>query len=140
MAATTRPMAQRFPAIWTEQKAYTLLANAVIPMGTAACNDAGVVKPATEALLQGGAFFLGMACDSYIETTGSNITLPMSFIRGCNVYFDTGKGGDAPVAANLGGPVYVSDNHTIKVTHAGGDQGGTLTDIVPGGGGFYVLI
>mgnify|MGYP000057587562 CR=1 FL=1 len=109
-----------------------LLANANIPGGTLACNDSGVIKPYTGALVAAGALFLGFPVQTIKETTGSNYTPPASvpflFRRGCP-FICAGKAGDLPVAANIGGPVYMQDNFTCQATLTTGYTAATLLEV-----------
>ena len=138
--ATTKPVPQALTGHWIDSKFYSLATGVLVPAGTFVCNNAGEAQPATDTLMQGGAKFLGVSAATYDNSAGgSPLTIQMGFIRGAAVYA-TGKSGDLPVAADVGGPVYLSDNQTVKHTNAGSDYAVTLLEILPGAQGFKVLI
>lgn len=93
-----------------------LAASTTIPAGTLAVNDSGSAKIFTSALYVAGAKLLGAAHCRFENTTASVVTgKKMTFRRGCTVDL-TGKSGDLPVIADIGGTVYVSDNFTVQKT------------------------
>lgn len=127
--ATTKPIAQDLDTARQDVIFESLAANVTIPQGTLAVNDGGVAKVATDTLIQGGAKLLGVAAGTYINDTGSTLSLRMLFFRATAVTL-LGKSADAPTASHIGGSVFISDNNTCKVTDAGSDQAVTLVKIV----------
>jgi hypothetical protein len=137
MAAATRPIVCPMPADYSVREHDILFAGALVPLGTLACNDAGKVKPATDALIQGGALLLGFALDTY-DAVGSatDKTLRMLFAHACQWKAPAAKGGDVPTKAEIGKAVSIQDNQTTKKTVAAGDVSLTLEAIHTDG---YVL-
>lgn len=109
-----------------------LLASANVPAGTLAVNSSGKVRPYTAALAVAGAAFLGMSVSSLVETTGSDYTPPTSmpfvFRRGCRMVV-SGKAGDLPTAANIGGAVALYDNFTCQATLTASYTQATLLEV-----------
>lgn len=109
-----------------------LLANATIWGGTLAMNDGGKIKPYTGAGVAGGATFLGYPVSTVKETTGSDFTPPASrpflFKRGCP-FICAAKGGDAPTASGIGGPVAMYDNFTAQATLTSGYTQAVLIEV-----------
>lgn len=126
--ATTKSIPQDLDTARQDVIFNALAANTTIPMGALAVNDAGVAKNATDTLIQGGAKLLGMAAATYENPTGSTLTKRMLFFRSTAGTF-AGKAGDLPVAADVGGSVFISDNATVKKTDAGSDLAVTLVKI-----------
>lgn len=126
--ATTKSIPQDLDTARQDVIFNALAANTTIPMGALAVNDAGVAKNATDTLIQGGAKLLGMAAATYENPTGSTLTKRMLFFRSTAGTFG-GKAGDLPVAADVGGSVFISDNATVKKTDAGSDLAVTLVKI-----------
>lgn len=127
--ATTTPISQPYQMGATDVIFTSLAASTTIPKGALVCNDAGVAKNATSALIAAGAKFLGFASETYKNETASTLTVRMLLLRGC-AYEAGGKAGDLPTAANIGGNVFIHDNNSIKATDAGGDTACVLTKIV----------
>ena len=131
--ALTTPFAQPlYETGHTVKHPGVLLASANVPSGTLAVNSSGKVRPYTAALAVAGAAFLGMSISSLVETTGSDYTPPTSmpfvFRRGCRMVI-AGKSGDAPTAANIGGPVALYDNFTCQATLTSGYTQATLVEV-----------
>lgn len=96
--------------------AVQLAASTTVPAGTLALNSAGSVVVFTSALYVAGAKLLGLAHCRYENLTASVVTgKKMTFRRGCTADL-AGKAGDLPLAADIGGTVYVSDNNTVQKT------------------------
>lgn len=139
MAAATRPIQQPIGLNFEEVRIRSLAANANVPQGTLACNDAGDAKPFTDTLFQAGATLLGFAIGaSYLETTGAAATKDMMFARGCQWIAPYAKAGDVPTLAMVGKAISVQDNQTVKATVGGSDLSVTLYEILPGGAGYRV--
>jgi hypothetical protein len=104
--------------------AWVLLANTLIPKGTYAMNDAGVVKRAVSPA-PAGAVLLGSAEDDYDNRgNGSNKTFttaegPMLFSYGEMTVLLTA--GDEPTDADLGKSVFLQDERNVGRTNAGTD-------------------
>lgn len=95
-----------------------LFASALIPKGSLAINDAGVVKPMpATGLPAAGSLLLGVAQDTYLETTGSDTLRKMVFLRG--EFWITAKTGDVCAATELGKSVFIGDNFLIQKTTPG---------------------
>jgi len=95
-----------------------LAASATILKGTFAINDAGIVKPMpSSGTPTAGSLLLGIAEDTYVETTGSNALKRMCFLRG--EFWISAKSGDVPAATELKKAVYIGDNFTIQKTTPG---------------------
>lgn len=103
--------------------AWVLAANTLIPKGTYAMNDGGVVKRAVSPA-PSGATLLGTANDDYENTTGSNKTFTVAEGPMCFDYGESTvllKTGDEPTDADLGKNIYMQDERTVGRTNAGTD-------------------
>lgn len=95
-----------------------LFASATILKGSIAINDAGVVKPMPNTgTPTAGSLLLGVAFDTYTETTATNTLRKMVFLRG--EFWFPSKAGDAPGATELGKLVFIGDNFTVQKTTPG---------------------
>lgn len=95
-----------------------LAASATILKGTFAINDAGVVKPMpSSGTPTAGSLLLGIAEDTYVETTGSDTLRRMCFLRG--EFWIQAKTGDVPAATELKKLIYIGDNATVQKTTPG---------------------
>lgn len=107
---------------------YLLKANSTVLAGTLGMQVAGKTQKAATG--QTGAVLLGVAQSTYANTTGSDVTrtAPMVFKRG--YCYLKNSGNDPVVAADLGGPVLVEDEDTVKTGTAGaGDMVVTALEI-----------
>ena len=126
--ATTTPIAQPQQAFAQDVIHTSLAASTTVPMGALACNDSGVIKNFTDTLFQGGATLLGVAMATHENTVASAKAGRYLFQRACVVKL-SGKAGDLPTVALIGGTVYLADNATCKATNAGSDCAVTLVKI-----------
>lgn len=98
-----------------------LFASSTVLKGTIAINDAGVVKPMPNTgTPTAGSLVLGIAFDTYVETTAVNTLRKMCFLRG--EFWLPSKSGDAPGATELMKLVYIGDNFTIQKTSPGANS------------------
>lgn len=110
------PLRQRF--------AWTLAANTLIPKGTYAMNDAGVIKRCVSPA-PAGAVVLGRAESDY-DNLGNMSNKTFTLAEGPMV-FSYGeltvlvKQGDEPDDTFLGKPVFFQDERTVGKTNAGTD-------------------
>jgi len=107
---------------------YLLKASSTVLAGTLGMQVAGKTQKAATG--QAGAVLLGIAEQTYANTTGSDVTrtAPMVFKRGlCYLKNSTG----APVVpADIGGSILVEDEDTVKTGSAGaGDMVVTALEI-----------
>ncbi len=136
MAARTTSYQQKYDATAVDVIHDTIDAAAVIPAGTLACNDGGSAKALTDTLMQAGAVLLGVATQDYLGANGTS--QKMLFLRKTRITLPAGKGGDLPVAANVGGKISAQDNQTAKATITGTDA--VLTYCGKDGSGYRVYL
>lgn len=129
--STTNPYNQPRYEAAKQVKHTVLAASTKIPMGTFAMNDGGQVKPFTSAGYIAGAKFLGWANLTYQNTAGSPLTRdPMMFLTDTPAVA-SGKSGDMPVLADVGGYIALDDNNTVKKTIITGDKQVLLLELLP---------
>lgn len=118
----------------------TLAASTTIPMGAVAMTDSSgrAVNFVDTTYAAGSIGCLGVATSRYANSTASPLSKRMLFTRNCAAIL-VGKGGDAPVAAQLGEKIALADNATCKATIAAGDFEVTLLEVI-GGNRFRVWI
>lgn len=119
--ARTTPYNQPLSPVFDETEHDTIAASQSVPYGTFAVNDGGEIKKYTQALMAGGAKFLGFAMDQACEnTSGVSVTktYPYKFRRNTRAEVD-GYTGDEPDLANVGGTVYLRDNFSVGKTNPG---------------------
>lgn len=138
--AATRPIPQALVDVKVDLKFRTLAASMTIPQGTLAVNDAGAAKAFTDTLYAAGAGLLGCSSETYANTTGSSVTTQMLFFRNTPIVLPKGKAGDLPTAALVGKAISIADNETAKATIGVGDISVVLLEIIPGSGGYRVML
>lgn len=109
-----------------------LAAGAKLWAGTLAMNDAGQAKPVAGGVA--GTSLLGLVYKTCDNTASASPLTPATaplYLRGVGIEVE-GLGADLPKATEIGKPVALHDNNTIKKTVAANDLTVTLLAILPG--------
>lgn len=123
MAATTKPLVFAMPENYTcvEVNGPGIGAGAIIPFGTPCCMDSSAkVRPVTAALIAANAFFLGIALDTWDNTSGAYTTTGPRMLFARNTQWDcpaTDNSGGAPITL-VGQSAAFVDNQTVTLGSA----------------------
>lgn len=128
MAQATRPLPQASYTVENDVFLKTIGATA-IPSGTLCMNDgAGAAIPFLDSTYETPTGCLaGVAQGDY--AAAATDARGFLFKQGCRFLAPAAKTGDVPTVANLGGPISMQDNQTVKATIAAGGLVVQLLDI-----------
>ncbi len=110
----------------------TVAAGVTLWAGTLAMNEGGQAKPAAAGVV--GSTLLGLVYKTVENAAGATPLSPISpplYLRGLSIEVE-GLAADLPKVADLGKPVALVDNLTVKKTVAANDLTVTLLAVLPG--------